>query len=211
MPVRGTQRLAAAASSGEPCRQAGTAGNVRRDQKSDAALFAQMKYQGSIVRGRDTMTILEGMRIDAIMPTVLLTFLAVSSASSAQTPPPPTSPPNVIFSEGPPPEPVIHLMSVITEPRWARPLRPHFPRAARSAGIDEGRVVLNCGFGRMGDLTGCRITDETPPGLGFGAAALRAAASARLSARTIDRATGDARAIIPVAFHAVAGETASPP
>lgn len=47
-----------------------------------------------------------------------------------------------------------------------------FPAEARAAGISEGRGVVDCRFSAKGLLEDCRLVDETPTGLGFGAAAM---------------------------------------
>jgi TonB family protein len=44
-----------------------------------------------------------------------------------------------------------------------------------------GRVQLDCGVAPGGAITDCRILSETPPGEGYGLAALQAARTARLS------------------------------
>jgi hypothetical protein len=63
-----------------------------------------------------------------------------------------------------------------TAPDWLkRPtpdsLRGVFPRQAVSKGVD-GSAVISCVATIQGALQDCFVTDETPPGLGFGAAAL---------------------------------------
>ncbi len=54
------------------------------------------------------------------------------------------------------------------------PVRLHYPREAYSQGV-TGVVVLRCRVAPAGKLTDCIVHDETPPGFGFGEAALLAA------------------------------------
>jgi TonB family protein len=51
------------------------------------------------------------------------------------------------------------------------PDAPYYPAAARDAG-KEGKAVVRCKVYRDKYLTECRVLSETPPNLGFGAAAL---------------------------------------
>ncbi|HEY0102372.1 MAG TPA: TonB family protein [Brevundimonas sp.] len=80
-------------------------------------------------------------------------------------------------------------------PRWVQPrtyppslwrslLRPEFPQAAASAGIESGFVVLGCVVAPQGRLADCTIEHESDRRAGFGRAALRSSASARLSEPT---------------------------
>lgn len=52
----------------------------------------------------------------------------------------------------------------------------------------DGVVTLECQFNRDGRLRDCIVLSETPPGQGFGQAAIEAAARARLSRRTVEQA-----------------------
>ena len=47
----------------------------------------------------------------------------------------------------------------------------------------DGRAILDCSVTRTGRLQGCTVKSETPPGMGFGAAALRVAPLYRMTAR----------------------------
>lgn len=85
-------------------------------------------------------------------------LILLTSPALAQTPtPPPAS------SDAP--------------PRWVR--RPNgedvelaYPVAARRAGLD-GYIRLRCRINLRGSLEDCAILDESPPGMGFGEAALQ--------------------------------------
>jgi len=75
----------------------------------------------------------------------------------------------------------------ITRPSWERvptqeDLRRAYPRGARVA----GRTVMACEINDRGELIDCKISDETPAGQGFGAAALQLAHAFRMKARTCD-------------------------
>lgn len=86
-----------------------------------------------------------------------------------ETPPAPAAA-SQAESVGPPPQ--------ITDPVWLQ--RPRdtarfYPRAAFVQGV-EGRVVLDC-FVEVSGRLECAVTSETPPGQGFGEAALAIAAA----------------------------------
>ncbi|WP_396593179.1 M56 family metallopeptidase [Brevundimonas sp. R86498] len=83
--------------------------------------------------------------------------------------------------------------AVITNPAWAERPTPNWPAEALEAGVNNGVVALSCGVESGGTLTDCQIVSETPTGAGFGAEALRAAARARLSPRTVEGATTGGR------------------
>lgn len=83
----------------------------------------------------------------------------------AEEAPPPAPPAPHAESSGPPP--------LITDPVWLQRPRDtarYYPRAAFVQGV-EGRVVLDCLVEVSGRLA-CAVTSETPPGQGFGEAAL---------------------------------------
>ncbi len=61
-----------------------------------------------------------------------------------------------------------------------------YPAAALEQGSTSGSADLSCTVQADGRVSGCTIVNETPVGLGYGAAALQAAAEARLSPRSVD-------------------------
>jgi len=61
-----------------------------------------------------------------------------------------------------------------------------YPAAAQEQGIG-GRVVLECPTGEDGRLA-CEVIEESPPGMAFGAAALRMSEDWRIAPRTRDGA-----------------------
>ena len=71
----------------------------------------------------------------------------------------------------------------ISDPRWLRQAMAEYPEIALARGV-EGRVRLECVAGTNMRLTECRILQETPTGVGFGAAALD---GARIYARVEPR------------------------
>jgi TonB family protein len=54
-----------------------------------------------------------------------------------------------------------------------------YPREALKQGVD-GRVFMACDVTVKGRVTDCKVTSETPAGMGFGAAALKLASKYRL-------------------------------
>lgn len=63
---------------------------------------------------------------------------------------------------------------------WARRPSVEFPERALSEGVQRGAAVLECGVDADGAFSQCRIASESPPRMGFGAAALAGARRARL-------------------------------
>src|SRR4051794_975407 len=80
--------------------------------------------------------------------------------------------------------------SVITQPAWLRkPTGEDFaalyPKNAARDNV-EGRAVLRCRVTTTGELADCQVTDETPPGRGFGEAALAMAPKFAMRPQTKD-------------------------
>lgn len=75
---------------------------------------------------------------------------------------------------------------IIGNPSWVVQPRPQFPDLAMSKGVETGRVELQCPVEVDGTIKSCWILSETPAGVGFGQAAVAAAAQARLHPRTVD-------------------------
>lgn len=77
----------------------------------------------------------------------------------------------------PPGEPIL-----ISPPRaWARPPVSEYPERAAAAGVDRGRVVVNCGFISNGDLVDCHVVEEEPADMSFGLFTLFGARRGQLS------------------------------
>jgi len=70
------------------------------------------------------------------------------------------------------------------DPHWERQPRPQYPTSLRE--LVAADVELRCDVTETGALVACSIVKETPTGLGFGEAALKAAGEARLSPRLVD-------------------------
>jgi hypothetical protein len=68
----------------------------------------------------------------------------------------------------------------VARPAWAVAPSVDFPPYASSVGIDQARVVLDCRTNSDLALVDCTIQSETPPGFGFGEAALASVGAARL-------------------------------
>lgn len=61
---------------------------------------------------------------------------------------------------------------------WTRQPAPNFPQGAAETGVQSGRVTLSCIIGADARPQDCRVEMQSPAGLGFGRAALDAAAAA---------------------------------
>jgi TonB family protein len=86
----------------------------------------------------------------------------------------------------PPPEPP-PLSAPPVPPEHTAAMLAHYPPAARAAGI-EGTASLACSRITRGAPDACKVVGESPPGQGFGAAAL---ALARLNPQRPDRPSRD--------------------
>ncbi|KQW80712.1 hypothetical protein ASC65_12095 [Brevundimonas sp. Root1279] len=64
----------------------------------------------------------------------------------------------------------------------------------------NGEVVLSCAVSPSGQLADCQVVSETPPGRGFGEAALRSAGRARLSQDSVRESGGRGRVRFTVRF-----------
>ena len=72
------------------------------------------------------------------------------------------------------------------------------PSAADRA--NEARPKLTCLVTVAGKLTDCKILDESPPGRGFGAAAVKIAAKMRLAPATANGKAVEGRVTLPITF-----------
>ena len=84
--------------------------------------------------------------------------------------------------------------------RWARQPMPDYPWQAADRGIEQGEVVLMCAALVSGRLDACEVVEETPPGAGFGEAALASTRDARVTPRTVDGAPGDGSVRFTIRF-----------
>ena len=101
-------------------------------------------------------------------------------AFAAETPTPPGTETSAADQPG----------SLITRPDWAgRPsgedLARYYPERAQRLEV-EGRAVILCAVKDDGFLSDCEVTDESPEGMGFGAATLKLAPHFRMKPATID-------------------------
>ena len=95
--------------------------------------------------------------------------------------------------------------SVITNPDWVR--RPTgqnvadaYPDRALRAGL-SGRAIVTCSVTLEGALSDCAILNETPPGYGFGAAAMRLTRSFWVRPATRDgKPVAGGKVTLPISF-----------
>ncbi|MBS0294727.1 MAG: TonB family protein [Proteobacteria bacterium] len=133
---------------------------------------------------------------------LLLFALALAGAEPETAPPPAAVPaaPAATPSQG-----------LIRRPDWiglpnVDDLDRHYPDLAKTLEID-GRVVLDCVVTVTGTLTDCRVTAETPPDIGFGAATLSLASRFKMRSQTPDGlSVGGAHVWLPVRWTLAGGE-----
>ena len=106
--------------------------------------------------------------------------------------------------QAPEPEGASIPRPVITRPNWvARPsgqdLAAVYPRAAKRARLG-GRATLACTVTAQGVLVDCTAKDETPPGAGFGEAALKLAPKFRMSGHSGPGPFKGGKVRIPITF-----------
>lgn len=109
-----------------------------------------------------------------------------------------------------PPEPP----AVAARPEWAeRPtggdIARYYPAQARRNGV-EGRATISCSVQASGALSACTIVSETPPGMGFGAAAIAMAGSRFRMVGRPPSAEPDPVVRIPVVFEVEDAPAARP-
>ena len=145
---------------------------------------------------------------------------AQDAPSAVNTPPPvvlmiePSRPQRRIEAPVPipPPEPGSpEWRGVITNPAWARSPLPEYPERALASHVSRGRVTINCGVRPDGSLSDCRVVEEAPGEVGFGAAALASTVRARLSPRSVAGAAPGARVNFTIRFLSPEAEPVVPP
>jgi TonB family protein len=107
---------------------------------------------------------------------------------------------------------------VVTDPDWARKptyeeVFAHYPRLMTYFGV-EGVAYIRCEVTTAGDASGCKVTFESPAGLGFGSAALEMAPLFKFRPKTVDgQPVAGGVVTIPMHFRLDADEPsrASPP
>jgi hypothetical protein len=87
----------------------------------------------------------------------------------------------------------------VTPPRWLAVPSPDYP-VTDEGDMVSATVALACGVDTTGRLSDCEIIGETPPGQGFGEAALRSTALARLTPRLIDGEPVEGRVNFAIRF-----------
>lgn len=130
--------------------------------------------------------------------TVLAGLAGLAVVGQAQDParPPPLSltpvPPPLLLP--PPPLPTI------VSPVWVRRPAPEYPDAALTADIPVARVLLECDVRADGTIPDCVVTEETPPGYGFGEAARAAAIDGVVQPWVENGVALEARAWVSIRF-----------
>lgn len=99
------------------------------------------------------------------------------------------------FSIARKPKPGLEIDQPVFEAEWTRLPTPEAvalaypPKAKAERYATKALVQMNCVANEQGGLEGCAISHETPPGLGFGAAALSLSKEFRLKTETRDGAS----------------------
>ena len=124
-----------------------------------------------------------------VLPLVLA--MVLQSAEVDAAPPAPPAPASFVESVGSEWRPMGY-------PKGARRL--YYPQNAAMRGI-TGMVVLECIVSAKGAVPNCRVLSETPPGLGFGEAAIQMAGLFKMKPAWKDGVAVDGTVVkIPVKF-----------
>jgi len=75
----------------------------------------------------------------------------------------------------------------------------YYPERAQRMEV-QGRTILTCSSVKDEHLSGCRVTEETPPGYGFGIAAMKTSEFLRYSPEAIDGVQVDGPLVMPFTF-----------
>ena len=105
-------------------------------------------------------------------------------------PPPPPAPP------APPKPPVIGNVQWSRQPRVTEA---DFPQRALDRGV-SGSARVRCTAQANGRPTNCTVVSESPPNMGFGAAAVRVIQRGQLTPETVDGAARDATFEVNIRF-----------
>ena len=106
--------------------------------------------------------------------------------------------------DAPPPWPADPTRAVIIgEDDWLRRPTPEQIAAARPPAAQvRGEVVMNCMVTYDGGLGDCQVVSETPPGLGFGAAATGLARAYQLNPMIDGQSSTGGKILVAVTFRA---------
>lgn len=116
-------------------------------------------------------------------------------------PPTPTPIPVAVDPPPAPPTPAIITNPTFLERPSGRDFERYFPPRALERG-QSGRVMLDCIVAADGRIS-CTVSQEDPPGWGFGEASLRAAREFRVAPATADgRPTSGGRIRVPMTWRA---------
>jgi len=111
----------------------------------------------------------------------------------------------VMKADDGPKRPGLPIEGVVTNPDWiSRPsgddVARFYPILAMRVGL-SGRAELHCAVSALGMMERCKVGEELPVGLGFGAAAIRMAALFRMRPKTLDGVpVGGSEVNIPIRF-----------
>ena len=91
-----------------------------------------------------------------------------------------------------------------THPDWiAKPsgddMAEAYPQLAETMGV-SGHAVISCKVATTGRVENCKVTSETPPGFGFGAAALKIAPAFQMAPSTVGGSATVSDVNIPIRF-----------
>ena len=74
----------------------------------------------------------------------------------------------------------------------------YYPKPARAAGITRGRVVMRCTVGVTGRVFRCAALRESPPGYGFGQAAVGMSQYMRINPKRVNGKAVEAELLVPL-------------
>jgi TonB family protein len=146
------------------------------------------------------------MKSSAVIGTIVLALSVGCGAGAAWSQPKTQAPPAAPVATDEDGETGLPLEGVITNPDWVQlpggdEMSRFYPPIASALSI-SGFVTMVCSVNSLGMVENCKVANETPAGIGFGAAALQMASYFRMKPRTVNGASvSGAKVNIPFRFN----------